>query len=467
MEDRDRSAANGPGAAVNAGLAFGQHGEQSVQEWAKERCGAVLEALEAKDEAGARKVGEAARAELEGALRADPLHLGWRKVDEAGRALDPDGSMGPILEGLAGAVDEAGVREVLDPYTRRFPPSYSPGECHDLPKERGHIGQPGRGGYVVPYGEVCVLTGAGGAGKTTLALQWALAKALGTANGIEEGDGWHGSGGVTIHPGRTLFATYEDPPNIFGRKVSNALNLPSLKGLARAGGFDAVDGALHVQEMTLLPIFGVPEGAHRSTRPQRLEAWNALWHRVRQVKADLLVIDPVSSAYVADQNASEGVRLFVDSLRVQARREGVTVLLLAHNTKAAQQDNRQDTAGRIAGSAVWEQGTRGCWELRVPSRWGKARGKPHEEPEGARAYRRRHRVLTCFKANRGPRYTRVLELQTHPVEPADGKPFRVLKGFEDTGKAEDQWKRNAEALTWDGGADVDEDRAGDSDAYPF
>lgn len=82
------------------------------------------------------------------------------------------------------------------------------------------------GGAVLSAGEICVLSAAGGAGKSTLAASIALSVAAADENAQEpmelEGGLFHGFGGPVV------YATYEDPPSVMKwrlRKLGGVVGL--------------------------------------------------------------------------------------------------------------------------------------------------------------------------------------------------------------------------------------------------
>ena len=298
-------------------------------------------------------------------------------------------------------------------------------EGHKEPLPDPLLREPGWGGSVLARGSVAVLSGAGGRGKSTLAMQWAAAAALADA----AGQPWAETGGVAVRAGRTLLASYEDAAPQLARRASGALTLPSLQALAgtRESPADACNARIRVHILRGHPLFGVRDGDHRDTRPQPLPAWYTLWHSVTQHRPDLLVLDPAMSAFVGNSHAVEFVRLFLDALFESAERHGCGVLLLAHSTKAARRPKDSDPTGAVAGSAAWTDAARGVLVLDVPRK-----GLPARE---------RHRVLRLEKSNHSRLYDRVLDVRTEAVEePEAGYSYAPLRGFEDTGLSEHDWQ---------------------------
>ena len=268
----------------------------------------------------------------------------------------------------------------------------------------------GCGGSVLSRGEVLVLAGAGGRGKSTLALQWAMAMAIADACG----QNWIRTGGLDCRAGRTLVLSYEDAGRRVADRATAASNLRELGehlGPAPETSLpSALDGRLRFMEMRGYPLFGVGEGQHRMNRPGSLPAWRHVWGFAGD--ADMMVIDPALSAYVADQNDAAFVRLFLDELFAEAARRGCGVLLIAHSSKEGRRSGGAE--GSVSGSAAWHDAARAVLALEQP---GQA---------GADTLQ-----LSVVKANYSPRFQRRLARRVE----RSGKYDRML-GFEDAGKWE-------------------------------
>ena len=220
---------------------------------------------------------------------------------------------------------------------------------------------------VLSVGEVALLSGAGGLGKSYLTLAVAVAGALAADLGQDYG----AACGIRVAPGPVVMVSYEDSPaRTYGR-------------LRRMQQTSAADG-IHVFPHPL-PLW-VASGSNRGAS-MAADWWADLWQYVREVQARLLVIDPASAA-LADTDVSQTgpVRQFLRALTFEAEPADCGVLIVAHSTKAARtaaQAGEDPGAGVVAGSAAWYDGARGVLTL-----------EPHKDV-------RNLRVLSCVKANYG------------------------------------------------------------------
>ena len=255
-------------------------------------------------------------------------------------------------------------------------------------------------GAVLSEGEICLLAGEGGVGKSALAGEIALAVA-GNARGAGGLLAVHGGGPV-------LWVTYEETPGELAAR---------LKTRARAVGVNARN--VHVLDMRGgWPLFG-PGADGRSSafyhaRPEQLIGWEPMEAAVGGLEPRLIVIDPVLAAYVGEPNSAPPVREFLGALASLAREHSAGVLVLAHSTKAAR-SQRGGTKpdpfepGQVAGSAAWTDGVRGALSFAYGS-----------DDDG-------NRLLSIVKANMGP-----ARIQ------CDAKPMRAeesgwIIGFEAAG----------------------------------
>ncbi len=199
---------------------------------------------------------------------------------------------------------------------------------------------------VVSAGEVCLLSSAGGIGKSCLSL--ALAHAACTA---QSGKDFGSACGLRIAPGRVGVVSYEDAPERIAARLKLHGSVP--------------DG---------LYLWPDPEPlwqaeAERGGSSQPSDQWDDLWDQIRRIEAVMLIIDPASAA-LADVSTSETgpVRSFLRKTTLEARRAGCGVLIVAHNSKAtrsaiAHGDFETAAADPAGGSAAWYDAARGVLVL--------------------------------------------------------------------------------------------------------
>lgn len=356
----------------------------------------------------AGKLNETDQAALADALAADPRHLAMR----------PDADLDAALAAaLEESTDSAALAMLADRLSVRFPPARGLMDGAHDPNPCWLLREAGGRGSILARGEVTVLTGAGGRGKSTLAMQWAMAGALAMA---AIGQDFGATGGLDVRAGRAMLLTYEDSARRVADRATDALTLETLKELSGANPADALNEHVRLIEARGHALFGVGEGAHALTRPGPLPAWRAAWNAVREHDADLVVLDPAMSVYAADPNAVAFVRLFLDALYSQAQEHGCGVLLLAHSTKAARRAKDADATGAVAGSAAWTDAARGVLSLDFPAREGKE----------SDADRRKRRILRVEKANYSRRFTRTLDMRLRTIR-GGGATWQRLAGFEE------------------------------------
>lgn len=370
------------------------------KKWAGEAVSARADA-QPKDSGGSGRPErwKAMQAELEAVLKADPLCFGF----------NPDARWQAALEKAASVADsEAALAALAQRLTVRYPGGRDIWDAWADPCGVPVLRGMGLNGSVLRRGEVAVLSGAGGRGKSTLALQWALAAAVGEAVGQE----WTPAGGLQVRAGRTVILSYEDDARDIADRASKALALPSLaEPLTDIQPREAAGGRIEVHSMRGWPLFGVGAGEHHASRPEPLEAWEPVWHCIRAYGAHLVIIDPAMSAYLASGNAVEFVRLFMDSLIEEARKADCGLLVIAHSTKAARRSKDADETGNVSGSAAWTDAARGVLVL-----------GPGSNPT--------QRKLSCEKANHSRQFERLLAEHTRQ---SGGMQWPEFLGFEDGG----------------------------------
>lgn len=204
---------------------------------------------------------------------------------------------------------------------------------------------------VLSVGEVAILAGPGGLGKSTLCLQWAAAAA---AAWREQETGsppaFGESAGLRVRSGPVLIVSYEDSPARMAARLQR-LNAkgPGVQTWANPS-----------------PLF-VADAERRGTA-RKCRHWRYLWDAIAAQSPGLVIVDPASAA-LTDTSANEGapVRAFLGAVAAEAKAAGFGALLVAHDTKAARNAAKQGGdpgAGAVAGSSAWYDGARGVLYLR-------------------------------------------------------------------------------------------------------
>ena len=189
-----------------------------------------------------------------------------------------------------------------------------------------------RDGAVLSVGTVGLLAGAGGAAKTTLALQVALAAAATPDGADREACG----GALIVAGGPVVVATYEDAPPVIRDRVLRMVE----HGANLSDELDHGLDHLHLLDLSGWPLYGPPAGFGYSAPPTAADGWAPLWAAVEATGARLVVIDPALAAFTGESNAAGPVRSFIGALAGEAAKRRAAVLLIAHSSKAARRSGR-------------------------------------------------------------------------------------------------------------------------------
>ena len=216
---------------------------------------------------------------------------------------------------------------------------------------------------VLSVGEVALLSGAGGLGKSTITRLVALAGA--TAAG-KYGDAC----GLQVAAGPVVLVSYEDNPIRIAQHLKR----------------------LNPERPKHLLIWPDPTPLWDSNRRRtdgccRCKEWSRFWATVKEKRVQLVVIDPANVAFSgASPNDGGPVREFLFDLSSEANKAECGVLIVTHDTKAARnaaEAGEDPGAGAVAGAAAWSDGARGVMTL-------------------TRVSKSTDRIIRVTKANYGP-----------------------------------------------------------------
>lgn len=185
----------------------------------------------------------------------------------------------------------------------------------------------------LPADDAAILSGDGSAGKTTVALQLAVAVAGGLGDWL----------GATIEAGPVIFFSGEEPEPEMRRRLDR---------VTRKRGLDPADlDRLHFH-------FPDPETCHLATCKgngpmQPTPLLNSLAAAALDLRPALIVVDSIAGTFGGNQNDRVHARTFVSMFRSIAREANSAVLLLDHPSMAGINSG----SGR-AGSVDWQNATR-------------------------------------------------------------------------------------------------------------
>lgn len=204
---------------------------------------------------------------------------------------------------------------------------------------------------IIPAGEVTLIGGHGGLGKSYVALLLAVHLATGKA-----------FGSLQTEQAPVLFFSAEDPASTLRWRLAK---------LCAAEGIDpaVLVGRLHLLDMTdadpaLHRESRVPSGPERGA-PLDIVFETALLDNLQALVNDLnpgvVVIDGASDTFDDNEIARARVRAFIRSLRQRLAQPGRAVVLLAHVDKQSARANARGATDQVeaySGSTAWHNSVR-------------------------------------------------------------------------------------------------------------
>ncbi|MXX26982.1 MAG: AAA family ATPase [Caldilineaceae bacterium SB0668_bin_21] len=257
----------------------------------------------------------------------------------------------------------------------------------------------------MPDATLSVLTGAGGAGKSRIALQLAVAVATGAERFIQTESGAVMLSGpkapALLAAGPVVFAAWETRLLAWQNRLAAVCG----RGADRAERVRQLTGQLHYVNMRPEGgLWGAAQGAHTSTTGYWLDGGDALLNYAAAARARLLIIDPLAAAFVQNENDRALVRAFLSALDQWAEDHNCAVLIISHPPKG---DSAQ------SGSTDWRNGVQAVWTLETAAVTDKETKKTVSAPSG-------ERILQVDKLNEGappnPVYLKFIEGRFAEVE---------------------------------------------------
>jgi hypothetical protein len=202
----------------------------------------------------------------------------------------------------------------------------------DLHRERPAIIE-----KILPEGEVTLLVGHGGAGKSYVALNLAIHVALGRA-----------FANLAVQRVPVLFYSAEDEKDDLLNRVSR---------ICRALGCEPseLSGWLHLVDMSNIDATLFADGVEFTHRLGELQ------QLIDKLGVGLVVIDNASDTYAAEENNRAKVRAFVRGLKIAlARTPSRALLLLMHVDKASARARGSgvEVTDQYSGSTAWHNSAR-------------------------------------------------------------------------------------------------------------
>ena len=191
----------------------------------------------------------------------------------------------------------------------------------------------------LPEGEVTLLAGHGGAGKSLIALLLAVCIALGMP--------WYG---IPTERRRVVYVSAEDGRDVLHWRLDRicaylGVDMADLDGWLSIIDASAIDAEL---------IIDTRDG------PMLTRMYGALHESIGD--AQVLIIDGASDTYGANEIVRRSVRQFIRALRRLIPPDGA-VLVLAHVDKAIARG--RESGDHYSGSTAWNNSVRARWALRA------------------------------------------------------------------------------------------------------
>ena len=249
----------------------------------------------------------------------------------------------------------------------------------------------------LPEGEITLLSGPGGGGKSILTFQLSTALAA-----SEPPIQWLPGGyapPLCRHPVTVVLAGWEDDRSEFLRRRHRMFQFGRCEWLQDP----ALNNRLHVLPMRGHgPIWGLTD-ARQQDSGELSSAGTALRAYCETVGARLLVIDPLSLALNIDENARAQVSRALESWAGWASECNCAVLFTGHPAKA-----KTGESSDYSGSTAWRSMVRSLWTLK-PEQEETSRnsGTPQDVHPQDQKPAWTQSVLTLDKSNYGPSGTQI------------------------------------------------------------
>jgi hypothetical protein len=191
----------------------------------------------------------------------------------------------------------------------------------------------------LPAGEVTLLAGHGGAGKSTVALHLAVCMALGKP--------FHGN---RCERRRVAYLSCEDDARVLHVRLERIIKYLGCEMADLDGWLTPYDAA-----NADCILFSRPRsGDHRDTKTYD---WVAA--QMKNAGVQVIIVDGVADAFDGDENSRSEVKRFVRGIRRLIPNDGAA-LLLSHVNKSTAKNGKGE---RYSGSTGWHNSVRARWYL--------------------------------------------------------------------------------------------------------
>ena len=191
---------------------------------------------------------------------------------------------------------------------------------------------------ILPRRTMTLLSAHGGAGKSTFALQLAIAVALGKPILNQN---------TTC--AKVLFLSAEDEKNTM---------LVRAKNICAHYGYDISllnDERIRLIDATRSPCLAAEQSKYGQKTLIQTESYHKLHEMISEYKPDLIIIDNASDTYDANENDRGKVRAFARSLIALAELSNAALLLLSHIDKSSAKVKNSES---YSGSTAWHNSAR-------------------------------------------------------------------------------------------------------------
>ncbi len=221
---------------------------------------------------------------------------------------------------------------------------------------------------IIPQGEVTLLAGHGGSGKSYISLKMAVHIAMGLPFGPL----------ATIRTRVGFFSAEDDKPELLRRVARLCRSL----GVEPASLHDWLF-LLDVSERDPTLYSGNQHGGCETPSLDELAAF------MKEYAIGLMVIDNASDTFAGQEISRVQVRAFVRGLRTKLGRPASAVLLLAHISKAAVRSRNQgeSVSDDYSGSTAWHNSVRSRLSLTLDGGQCVVRHEKHNKSAGAEPLR--------------------------------------------------------------------------------